>query len=83
MRSRVSRDHLPQDISCDRDWREWRVPRVGTKSRTIYEFMCLGKTVGFMALAVGSTENSVRVLMWKIRHPDNSNKRAREYYRRA
>lgn len=57
-----------------RDKQGWRIPRPGTKSEKIYRLLLLGKTPSEICTALhDDSYNSVAVLTWKIRHPENAN----------
>lgn len=56
-----------------RDSRGWRVPTSGSKSRLIYDLLVEGKTSGQIALRLKADPVPVRVLVWKIKHPEADN----------
>lgn len=71
---------MPDRRYVDRDERGWRIPHAGTRSRAIYDAMLAGKSPIEIQADVGGTVESVRVLIWRIKHPDTAN--AREYLHR-
>ncbi len=62
---------------CPRDEFGRRVPRQSTLSRRIYDLMAQGMAPADIAVEVGASQNTVRVLIYKIRHPDKANERAK------
>ena len=62
---------MESDMKSMRDENGCRVPKIGTKSRSIYDLMKAGKRPKEIATETGFKSNNVRVLMWKMRHPKN------------
>ncbi len=62
-----------------RDEIGWRVPRPSTKSRQIYDLAKAGKGSAEITKITGDKGSVVRVLLWKIRNPENANQQ--EYNR--
>jgi hypothetical protein len=48
----------------------WRVPRDGTKSHLIYQFLYDGLSTAQIHALMGGSYSSVGVLIFKIKHPD-------------
>lgn len=53
----------------------WRVPRNGTKSHLIYQFLYDGLSSSQIHALMGGSYSSVGVLIFKIKHPDVANGR--------
>jgi len=71
----------PDKRFIDRDARGWRIPHKGTRSRAIYTGMLAGKSPVEIQADVGGTLQSIRVLMWRIRHPIAANTNTSRYRR--
>lgn len=58
----------------------WRVPRNGTKSNLIYQFLYDGLNTGQIHALIGGSYKSVRVLIYKIKNPKAANAHAQKYH---
>ena len=67
----------------DRDKDGFRIPREGTLSFSIYYLSKHGMSPADIALSLGVTPTTVRVLMHRYKHPDLSNKRANSFYHKT
>ena len=65
----------------ERDKNNWRVPRAGTVSRTIYRMLMAEKTYDEMSEGLEISKEVVYQLVYRIKNPDKQN--AREYRRRT
>ena len=70
---------MPAKPYLKRDELGWRVPRAGSKMRCVYDMMVLGKKRSKISAALGIKANTVGVMIWKIRNPEDSNHRQLEY----
>lgn len=66
-----------------RDDHGWRIPRRHTLSWHIYRLTKLGWSGVKIARVTGVNESTVRVLQWKFRKPEASNRRNAYYSRKA
>jgi hypothetical protein len=61
----------------DRDSRGWKIPKPETAAARVYEMMTVGASAGKISATLGKSANSIRVTMWRIRHPERANEIAR------
>lgn len=54
----------------------WRIPREGSKSEKIYKLAKAGMGPKEIARELDGHPSTIGVLLWKIRQPTNSNKKA-------
>lgn len=66
--------------SLPRNAMGWREPRQGTKSRRVYDLLLKGYSTDCILSRVGGTRNTLKVIIWKIKHPERANAHERGYY---
>lgn len=57
-----------------RDENGWRIPRPGTRSRTIYDMLRRGYTPGEIHRRLGGAYGTLSFSIWRIRHPEQANR---------
>lgn len=63
---------------CFRDDNGWRIPGIATRSARIYTLAKLGIPIGEITEIIGGAVRTNGVLLWKIKHPEESNQSERD-----